>query len=256
MWAACLKRSACRPRTRRSFSSTACAFQPTNCWGVEGQGFGQLGALPYERMVIAVPAAAVIDRALELTIEYTKQRKIFGAPLFDMQTTRQKLAEMATIAHVVRSFVNDCTQRLLDGTLDNEAAYMAGGAPNSSAAWWTSVSTVRRLRLHGRVPDRADVCRFASAEDLRRCQRGPERPGFEEAVNMPHTSHTLQLPLHGVRVVEFEGIGPGPLAARMLVDMGAEVIALARAEQAAGRSGWAGRWRTRCTAVRRWRSST
>ena len=42
---------------------------------------------------------------------------------------------------------------------------------------------------------------------------------------MPHTSHTLQLPLHGVRVVEFEGIGPGPLAARMLVDMGAEVIA-------------------------------
>ncbi|MCA4427967.1 CoA transferase, partial [Acinetobacter baumannii] len=46
--------------------------------------------------------------------------------------------------------------------------------------------------------------------------------------------HTLQLPLHGVRVVEFEGIGPGPLAARMLVDMGAEVIALARAEQAAG----------------------
>ena len=98
-----------------------------------------MGALPYERMVIAVPAAAVIDRALELTIEYTKQRKIFGAPLFDMQTTRQKLAEMATIAHVVRSFVNDCTQRLLDGTLDNEAAY-SGGAPNSSAAWWTSVS--------------------------------------------------------------------------------------------------------------------
>ena len=104
--------------------------------GVEGQGFGQLmGALPYERMVIAVPAAAVIDRALELTIEYTKQRKIFGAPLFDMQTTRQKLAEMATIAHVVRSFVNDCTQRLLDGTLDNEAAYMA--------KWWCTEQQCR-----------------------------------------------------------------------------------------------------------------
>lgn len=45
--------------------------------------------------------------------------------------------------------------------------------------------------------------------------------------------HTLQMPLHGIRVVEFEGIGPGPLAARMLADMGAEVIALTRAEQAA-----------------------
>ena len=30
-------------------------------------------------------------------------------------------------------------------------------------------------------------------------------------------------PLAGIRVVEFEGIGPGPLAGRMLADMGAEV---------------------------------
>ena len=35
-------------------------------------------------------------------------------------------------------------------------------------------------------------------------------------------------PLRGVRIVEFEGIGPGPLAARMLADMGAEVTAIVR----------------------------
>ena len=35
-------------------------------------------------------------------------------------------------------------------------------------------------------------------------------------------------PLAGVRVVEFEGIGPGPLAGRMLADMGAEVTVIAR----------------------------
>jgi alpha-methylacyl-CoA racemase len=35
-------------------------------------------------------------------------------------------------------------------------------------------------------------------------------------------------PLRGVRVVEFEGIGPGPLAGRMLADMGAEVTAIVR----------------------------
>ena len=46
--------------------------------------------------------------------------------------------------------------------------------------------------------------------------------------------HTLRTPLNGIRVVEFEGLGPGPLAAMMLADMGAEVIALTRAEQAAG----------------------
>ena len=96
---------------------------------VEGQGFAQLmGQLPYERMLIAVPAAATIELALELTVAYTQQRKAFGQRLFDFQNTRFKLAEVATLAHVVRSFVNDCIQRMLDGTLDDEAAYMA--------KWW------------------------------------------------------------------------------------------------------------------------
>ena len=95
----------------------------------EGCGFGQLmRQLPFERLLICVPAAAVIERAVELTIEYTQQRKAFGQSVFDFQNTRFKLAECATIAHVVRTFVNDCIQRLLDGTLDDEAAYMA--------KWW------------------------------------------------------------------------------------------------------------------------
>jgi acyl-CoA dehydrogenase len=97
--------------------------------GKEGEGFAQLmGQLPYERMLLATPAAAVIERALEETVAYTKERKAFGQTIFDLQNTRFKLAEVATIAHVVRSFVNDCTQRLVDGTLDAEAAYMA--------KWW------------------------------------------------------------------------------------------------------------------------
>lgn len=96
---------------------------------VEGQGFAQLmSQLPYERLLIAVPAAAAIERAVELTVDYTRQRKAFGQTLADLQNTRFKLAECATLAHVVRSFVNDCIQRLLDGTLDDEAAYMA--------KWW------------------------------------------------------------------------------------------------------------------------
>jgi acyl-CoA dehydrogenase len=98
---------------------------------VEGHGFRQLmSQLPYERLLIAVPAAAVIERAVELTVEYCKQRKAFGQSIADFQNTRFKLAECATMAHVVRGFVNDCIQRLLDGTLDDEAAYMA--------KWWCS----------------------------------------------------------------------------------------------------------------------
>ena len=41
----------------------------------------------------------------------------------------------------------------------------------------------------------------------------------------------LHAPLAGVRIVEFEGIGPGPLAARMLADMGAEVTVIVRPQQ-------------------------
>jgi acyl-CoA dehydrogenase len=102
----------------------------------EGRGFAQLmSQLPYERMLLAVPAAAVIERAVELTLEYTQQRRAFGQPLYEFQNTRFKLAECATIAHVVRSFVNDCVQRLLDGNLDDTAAYMA--------KWWCTEQQCR-----------------------------------------------------------------------------------------------------------------
>ena len=99
--------------------------------GKEGQGFKQLmSQLPYERMLLGVSAATAIEMAVALTVDYTQQRKAFGQTIADFQNTRFKLAECATTAHVVRSFVNDCIQRLLDGTLDNEAAYMA--------KWWCS----------------------------------------------------------------------------------------------------------------------
>src|SRR6478735_2290054 len=93
-----------------------------------GRRLEKLGQLPYERLLLCVPAAAVIERAVELTLAYTQQRKAFGQSVFDFQNTRFKLAECATLAHVVRTFVNDCIQRMLDGTLDDEAAYMA--------KWW------------------------------------------------------------------------------------------------------------------------
>ena len=40
-------------------------------------------------------------------------------------------------------------------------------------------------------------------------------------------------PLAGLKVVEFEGIGPGPLAGRMLADLGADVVAIVRPDKAA-----------------------
>ncbi len=47
----------------------------------------------------------------------------------------------------------------------------------------------------------------------------------------PHTP--AQGPLHGLRVIEFAGIGPGPFAGMMLADMGADVIVIERAADVA-----------------------
>jgi alpha-methylacyl-CoA racemase len=39
---------------------------------------------------------------------------------------------------------------------------------------------------------------------------------------------SVDKPLHDLRVIEFEAIGPGPLAGRMLSDLGAQVTVVAR----------------------------
>ena len=92
----------------------------------EGQGFRQLMAeLPRERLIIAIGSVGAMERALEVTVDYVKNRKAFGQTLFDFQNTQFKLAEMYTRARVARIFVNDCIARLLDGGVDNTTSAMA-----------------------------------------------------------------------------------------------------------------------------------
>ncbi|MGV9409363.1 acyl-CoA dehydrogenase family protein [Nocardia sp. NPDC003693] len=92
----------------------------------EGQGFYQMmQMLAQERLVTAIMAVAMTERAVELTIEYTKGREAFGKPLFAMQNTRFELAECATIAKVGRVFLDDCIDKHLRGELDIPTAAMS-----------------------------------------------------------------------------------------------------------------------------------
>jgi len=92
---------------------------------VEGQGFRQLMTeLPYERTLCGVSAIASTETALRLTLEYTRERCAFGKPLFEMQNTRFKLAEVKTQAVVGRHFADACVQRMIDGTMDANTAAM------------------------------------------------------------------------------------------------------------------------------------
>ena len=61
---------------------------------VEGMGFTQLmQELPQERLIVALAGIGAMKLALDLTIDYTKERTAFGKPVWSFQNTRFKLAE-------------------------------------------------------------------------------------------------------------------------------------------------------------------
>ncbi|MBB5163603.1 acyl-CoA dehydrogenase [Mycobacterium sp. AZCC_0083] len=94
--------------------------------GAENSGFSQLKTqLAQERLILGVSAVAAMERAVALTVEYTKSRQAFGAPLFALQNTRFELAECATLARVSGVFLDDCVHRHLRGELDGATAAMA-----------------------------------------------------------------------------------------------------------------------------------
>jgi alkylation response protein AidB-like acyl-CoA dehydrogenase len=118
----------------------------SNLLGEEGQGFYYLmRQLARERLNVAVGAMAACERALEITLEYCKQRTAFGKPIGSFQNSRFKLAEMKTAIEIGRVFVDRCIEELLEGTLTPETAAMA--------KWWTSDLQKRVVdecvQLHG-----------------------------------------------------------------------------------------------------------
>jgi acyl-CoA dehydrogenase len=94
--------------------------------GQEGRGFYQLmEQLPQERLITAIIAQALTEAAVDVAVAYTKERQVFGRPLFALQNTRFELAECATIARVNGTFLDDCIERHLRGELDAATASMA-----------------------------------------------------------------------------------------------------------------------------------
>jgi acyl-CoA dehydrogenase len=92
----------------------------------EGQGFAQLmNDLPRERLIVAVHAQAMLERALGLTIDYVKQREAFGKKIIEFQNTQFVLAECKSEATIGRVFHDHCISRYLDGSLDTATASMA-----------------------------------------------------------------------------------------------------------------------------------
>src|SRR6187401_167517 len=94
----------------------------------EGQGFYQLmKELPQERLLVALHATAMMERALALTIDYVKQRSAFGKKIIEFQNTQFVLADCKSEVTIGRVFHDHCIERYINGGLDPVTASMAKG---------------------------------------------------------------------------------------------------------------------------------
>jgi alkylation response protein AidB-like acyl-CoA dehydrogenase len=81
--------------------------------------------LHWERLQIAIGGIAAAQAAIDWTVQYVKERKVFGQAVASYQNTRYTLAELQTQVQVAQVFVDKCTELLLIDKLDTATASMA-----------------------------------------------------------------------------------------------------------------------------------
>ena len=91
----------------------------SNLLGTEGGGFGILMTqLAQERLIQAIRAVSASEAAIEWTLSYAVDRKMFGQTLADFQNTRFSLANLHAQVLAQRVFVDRCMQLHAVGQLD------------------------------------------------------------------------------------------------------------------------------------------
>ncbi|MDX8053171.1 acyl-CoA dehydrogenase family protein [Lentzea sp. BCCO 10_0798] len=84
-----------------------------NLVGQENQGFALImQQFQVERVTMAVEAYATAQRALDLTVEWVRNRETFGKPLIKNQVVRHKLAHMAQKIDLARTYTREVAARI------------------------------------------------------------------------------------------------------------------------------------------------
>ena len=112
-----------------------------NTIGQIGRGFQQqMTQFQNERMIAAYSAVGGMQRALELTAGYLKQRQAFGSPLLANQYLQFRLAELSAEVDLLRQYNYACAE-----------AYMAGRDT-------TRFATIAKLKAGRLQRELADTC--------------------------------------------------------------------------------------------------
>ena len=122
-----------------------CRVDGRNLLGGEGQGLLiAMAALDHSRVGIAAQSVGIHQRALELAIDYARDRVQFGRPIAEFQAIRFTIAEMATRLEAARCLTRAAAAAAGSrdaGRLASQAKLFASEAANQ--ACWDS------LQIHG-----------------------------------------------------------------------------------------------------------
>ena len=87
-----------------------------NLLGEEGKGFySVMKNFQTERIALGAMAVGHCQQALQLTLDYVRQRQAFGALLWDQQTIRQRLSMLDAKTRAARQFMYHCAWRVTQG---------------------------------------------------------------------------------------------------------------------------------------------
>jgi acyl-CoA dehydrogenase len=87
-----------------------------NRLGRENEGFKLIMAnFAWERLLMAIGAVGGMQRVIETTVEYAKERQAFGRPIGRFQSIRHKVAEMSTLAEAARALTYNALRLFQSG---------------------------------------------------------------------------------------------------------------------------------------------
>jgi acyl-CoA dehydrogenase len=86
-----------------------CRIPAENLLGEEGKGFySVMKNFQTERIALAAMAVGHCTQAIRLTLDFVRQRQAFGAPLWEKQTIRQRIAMCDAKTRAARQFMYHC----------------------------------------------------------------------------------------------------------------------------------------------------
>jgi acyl-CoA dehydrogenase len=93
-----------------------CRIPAANLLGEENKGFHSvMKNFQTERIALAAMAVGHATQALEMTLEYVRDRQAFGGTLFDKQVVRQRLAMLDAKTRAARQYMYHCAWLVTQG---------------------------------------------------------------------------------------------------------------------------------------------